>query len=384
MTTVAGADGRFDQASDAVADESSAELAGPRRRWQGWLASAMVLLLAGGVGGWALRTILEPAPDVLASPGFTLVTAQQGEVGQSVRLNASAQWVPEHTAIGHAAGVVTTVDVDTGAPVAAGGVLFTVDLRPVVAAAGEVPAFRDLGVGARGADVAQVQRMLADLGHYPGTADGTFGQAVSNAVRAWQRDLGVTVDGVVRRGDVVFVPDLPARLALPDDLTVGRPLSGGEPVVHVLPDAPEFTIALPDGQARLVATGMAVDVSHDGGSWPAAITAIRQHPETGGQIAVLAHVDGGPVCADECAQVPLGEATLLPSVIHVVPQVAGVVVPASAVVSTSDGQTVVVTAGGELVPVTVEASASGMAVVGGVEAGTQVRTPGQRAGDSAP
>lgn len=383
MAIVTG-DSESSHAHRAAFDQPTATLTRSTRRGAKWLAVSVVMLLAGGAGGWSLQTILEPAPDVLASAEFTLVAAQHGEVGHSISLNTSAQWIPERTVMGQATGVITTVDVEAGAPVAPGDILFTVDLRPVVAAVGDIPAFRDLHPGTSGADVLQVQRLLSDLGYYAGTADGIFGSAVSAAVEAWQRDLGITIDGIVRRGDVVFVSDLPARLALPDDLAVGSSLSANEPVVHVLPQAPEFIIALPEGQARLAATDMRVEVSHDSKSWPARITAIRQHPESGGQVAVLAHVDGGPVCADECGRVPLGEPTLLPSVIHVVPQVAGVVVPASAVVSTSAGQPVVITAAGELVPVTVEASAAGMAVVDGVPVGTQVRAPGDRSGDVAP
>jgi peptidoglycan hydrolase-like protein with peptidoglycan-binding domain len=348
-----------------------------------WLGVLVAVLLTGVAGGWALRAILAPAPDVLASPGFTLVAAQQGAVGQSLRLNTSAQWVPERTAVGQAAGVVTTVELEPGDRAETGTVLFTVDLRPVVVAAGDVPAFRDLSFGASGADVAQLQRMLAALGHYSGSADGNFGQAVTAAVRAWQRELGVSVDGVVRRGDVVFGLDLPARLSLPPEVTVGTVLAGGEPVVHLLPEAPEFSIALPEGQARLVAPGVAVEVSHGDGVWQAEVAEVGQDPETGGLIAALAGVDGRPVCGDECAEVPLGEMTLLSSTIHVVPEVTGVVVPVAAVASTADGQTVMATASGDLVPVTVVASASGMVVVEGIEAGTQVRTPGPRSAGGA-
>jgi hypothetical protein len=54
-----------------------------------------------------------------------------------------------------------------------------------------------------------------------------------------------------------------------------------------------------------------------------------------------------------------------------------VTVPAAALVTTAAGQTAVVLASGELRPVEVAASATGMAVVDGVEAGEPVRTPGE-------
>ena len=58
----------------------------------------------------------------------------------------------------------------------------------VVAAAS---AFR---VGDQGSDVAEIQGQLASLG-YDVTADGDFGPATAEAVKAFQRDHGLTADG---------------------------------------------------------------------------------------------------------------------------------------------------------------------------------------------
>lgn len=347
-----------------------------RRRllsWTGGVAAVALMLLA---GGWAVRTMLAPAPDVLEAPGYTLVTAVQGTVERSLQLNVSAQWSPESTIANQAAGTVTSVELDAGQEAEPGDVLYTVDLRPVVAAVGEVPAFRDLARGAEGADVAQLQRLLTSLGYYSGRADGRFGGGLYWAVRAWQRDLGLEQDGTVRQGDVVLVPELPARLALDTELEVGAALAGGEELVQLLPSAPRFTITLPEGQTRMVEPGMAVEIPRDdGGAWQAEIAEVRRGEEAG-TVAVLTSVGDDPVCGDACAQVPLQEETLLPSVIHVVPEQSGVTVPTAAVVTTADGQTAAVHESGELLPVSVVASASGTAVVEGVDAGQRVRVPG--------
>ncbi len=87
---------------------------------------------------------------------------------------------------------MTSVAVSAGDEVSAGGqVLYAVNLRPVVVAAGETPAFRSLGRGASGgADVAQLQGLLAGLGFFDGDADGEFGWATESAVRDWQESLG--------------------------------------------------------------------------------------------------------------------------------------------------------------------------------------------------
>lgn len=48
-----------------------------------------------------------------------------------------------------------------------------------------------------GDDVAQLQRRLGELGFYTGLVDGTFGPLTHNAVSEFQRDCGLSADGVV-------------------------------------------------------------------------------------------------------------------------------------------------------------------------------------------
>ena len=65
---------------------------------------------------------------------------------------------------------------------------------PMVSAA--VPN-RTLRLGSRGADVATVQARLNKLGYNAGAADGIFGRRTYNAVVAFQRANGLSVDGIV-------------------------------------------------------------------------------------------------------------------------------------------------------------------------------------------
>ncbi|MFQ5995056.1 MAG: ankyrin repeat domain-containing protein [Acidiferrobacterales bacterium] len=45
--------------------------------------------------------------------------------------------------------------------------------------------------------VAEVQRLLTELGYNPGPADGLFGRRTAAAIRAYQREVGLRVDGIV-------------------------------------------------------------------------------------------------------------------------------------------------------------------------------------------
>lgn len=53
----------------------------------------------------------------------------------------------------------------------------------------------DLGKGSRGNEVAQLQRVLAQVGYYPGAIDGAFGHQTETAVKRAQSALGVEING---------------------------------------------------------------------------------------------------------------------------------------------------------------------------------------------
>lgn len=59
------------------------------------------------------------------------------------------------------------------------------------------PTHRTLRINSRGDDVKQLQERLADLGYTPGAADGIFGSRTAAAVKAFQADHALAVDGIV-------------------------------------------------------------------------------------------------------------------------------------------------------------------------------------------
>jgi len=78
---------------------------------------------------------------------------------------------------------------------------------------------RALRVGMRGMDVENLQSMLADLGYFPGGADGSFGNLTKNAVVQFQSDKGLIADGVV--GELTWEAfDVPVAAPKRDPATV--------------------------------------------------------------------------------------------------------------------------------------------------------------------
>ena len=49
----------------------------------------------------------------------------------------------------------------------------------------------------RGSDVAQLQSILELIGYNPGEIDGIFGTRTEEAVKAFQRNNGLSPDGIV-------------------------------------------------------------------------------------------------------------------------------------------------------------------------------------------
>ncbi len=49
--------------------------------------------------------------------------------------------------------------------------------------------------GSGGPEVVRIQRRLQELGHYAGPLDGDFGGGTEAAVKAFQRNENLTVDG---------------------------------------------------------------------------------------------------------------------------------------------------------------------------------------------
>lgn len=154
-------------------------------------------------------------------------------------------------------GVVTTVSA-VGTTVGTGQTLFSVDLKPTVLLAGDVPAFRPLDVDASGgADVRQLEQALVDLGYGGGiTVDEDFTSATATAVKAWEKALGrADPDGVVELGDVAFAPGA-VRVA---EITaaVGTQVKSDAAVVQVTPTTKVVTMDLGADAANRLEVGTA-------------------------------------------------------------------------------------------------------------------------------
>jgi peptidoglycan hydrolase-like protein with peptidoglycan-binding domain len=109
----------------------------------------------------------------------------------------------------------------------------TIDGAPVVAMIGDIPTYRDLSTSStNGADIRQVEMNLVQLGVDPNhkiVIDEKFDSATKAAVTAWEDSLGLTGDGKITKGEVVFIP---GRLLVDTvSAAIGSSVNAGSPLV---------------------------------------------------------------------------------------------------------------------------------------------------------
>jgi peptidoglycan hydrolase-like protein with peptidoglycan-binding domain len=162
-------------------------------------AGAALVSIGGVVGATFVKSAAQqraeaqpPARTTLTSPVEKRVLASTVVVRGLVQSVRQVQMTP--TSAQHASTlVVTAVKTRVGAAVQPGHVLLCVSGRPLIALAGNVPAYRDLRPNDDGDDVTQLQTALRLLGLYHGgDARGHFGAATKRAVRTLYDDAGFT------------------------------------------------------------------------------------------------------------------------------------------------------------------------------------------------
>lgn len=60
-------------------------------------------------------------------------------------------------------------------------------------------------LGSRGQEVRQIQQKLRELGLYSGSVDGIYGTSTQKAVRQFQKNCGITVDGIAGSKTLLYL-----------------------------------------------------------------------------------------------------------------------------------------------------------------------------------
>lgn len=152
-----------------------------------------IAVVAAGLGWIAGRGIRSPAEAAAnrrpPDPSLITVPVEERTLSSSVIVRGDVAFsdatdVTVLATTPDGVAIVTGLPKTSGDEVAEGDVLLEVAGRPVIALAGDLPVYRNLGPGSEGPDVRQLEEALLRLGLDPGDADGRFDQRTEDAVAA--------------------------------------------------------------------------------------------------------------------------------------------------------------------------------------------------------
>ncbi len=89
----------------------------------------------------------------------------------------------------------------------------TATTAPTTTTAPEAGDYTTLKQGSNGEAVKQLQQRLIELGYLTGNADGDYGSATTDAVKTFQKQAGLTADGIAGSNTqkALFASDAPSK-----------------------------------------------------------------------------------------------------------------------------------------------------------------------------
>ncbi|MET0236224.1 MAG: peptidoglycan-binding domain-containing protein [Kibdelosporangium sp.] len=252
-----------------------------RRRRVRWAVTGISLLGVLGVGTGVVLTRLGARPVSAApQPPPSVATAAVVRTDLAVReiLTGELGYGGERTMRGRKPGTITGLPAP-GTALDRGKTVYQVDATPVVLFLGGLPLYRDVGPDvADGPDVRLVEENLQALGFGRFTVDATFTDATGNAIRKYQKSLGVTETGVIRPADVIVTAG-PVRVAT---VTAEPGDSGSSDLLTYTGPTRVVTVELEKSQQDLGKPGTTVVMTVRGKEMAGSVAELSPTPADGG------------------------------------------------------------------------------------------------------
>ncbi len=282
MSRAASRDRAADRDRAAGPRATDADVARPKRGPGRPIAAglAVVVVLGAGAAGVWRAGVFRPHGSSGRSVGALALatkTVVRRDLSAATPVNATLGYAGSYTVTGKGGGTLTWLP-QQGRVIRQGQALYRVDNgSPVVLLYGRVPAWRALGEGVTGADVAQLNHdlvALGDVGRAEVSALGWdyFSWETRYGVQQLEEHRGVSFpSGSLSLGQVVFEP-VALRVATVTG-SLGGPASG--PVLAATSDEHVVTIALDVSQESEVKAGDRVTVTlPDGTTTPGVVSAV--------------------------------------------------------------------------------------------------------------
>lgn len=245
-------------------------------------AAALVAALAGGGIAYAARRE-QPPPAAMVTPSPATTAVRRADLSDNRQFSGTLGFGAARKVQGIGPGTITRLPA-VGTKVVRGTRLYRVDDQPVVVLYGDTPPFRVIDrAGLRGSDVRQLRRNLSALGYRTWSVhQDTTDRSLLDALKAWQKKLGVPAPGALRPGQVVVLAG-PGRVSGLDALP-GAPAAG--PVLQVTSTGQVVSVAMSAVDAGAVKRGARVtltlpDARETAGTVTAISRTIAQGPDSG-------------------------------------------------------------------------------------------------------
>jgi len=311
-----------------------------------------------------------------ATTDVTTVPVATGSMVSATNARGTLHYAREAPLVAGPGGVVTALPAP-GTVVVPGAALYRVDDRPVVLLRGPLPAWRPFETGMTpGDDVRQLEQNLAAFGVFRDTPDTTFARATADAVRAWQKAVGVERTGRIERAAILFA-DHDLRVTA-TTAALGAEVAPGAELYRVSATDKVVDLDLRLGDQQLAVVGAAVGITlPDGATTTGSIASVGEPVERAADPAAtdaagagtfvvpvtVALADQAAVAAFPRASVSVQFSSTLAEGVHTVPVEALVAVDASSFAVETPATTG--DAGVRRIPVTLGAFASGRVQVTG-------------------
>jgi Putative peptidoglycan binding domain len=236
-----------------------------RKTWV--LAGAAVLVAVIPTAGVVFMSSAKQTPPATQEPPANTVTVEMRNLSAMVAVDGTLTYQAQldgspYSVINQAPGIYTKLPA-LGQVISQGQVLYRVSDSPVVLLYGSTPAYRTLSASATGADVAELNADLVELGYATsaqlGPTSASFGSATTMAVKKLQAALGVTQNGRLTLGQAVFEPSAVRVTTMSAQL--GGDTQPGQPVMQATSTTRIVQVALVASQQTEVAVGDTVTIT---------------------------------------------------------------------------------------------------------------------------
>jgi Putative peptidoglycan binding domain len=174
-----------------------------------WLlvgVGAVVVLALAGTAVYAMVFRAAPLPTAQQPRPPQTATVVSTDLANTVTVNGTLGYGATTMLTGRKAGTLTWLPT-VGTVVGRGQRLYAVDAKPVMLFLGDTPLYRQLDSTATpGPDLSEVNANLRALGYHGAPTGNTYTTGTTNALKQWQKRVGLDETGTLGIGDVIVLP----------------------------------------------------------------------------------------------------------------------------------------------------------------------------------